>query len=632
MATNRLSSVLHSLLHRVAPAASGEVSDAELLQRFVRSRDEAAFELLLWRHGPMVLSVCQRLVHNEQDAEDAFQATFLILVRKAGSIGKREALASWLYKVAYRVACRARPPAPVVCNIPSVLQQLPASESPDDIVGRDLRSHLDDELSRLPETYRRPIILCYLEGKTHDEAARLLGWPKGTVATRLARGRERLRLRLGRRGWALSSAALASVLTDKALAGAVSAELVRATLGGAAAYAAGTTTAGAILSAKSLALTEGVLRIMWYSKMKLVAALFLAVALAGTGIGLAVRQACAGAGPDDPAAAQADPALENAQVQQPGGKKKVLKGNEGVSKGDVADLQREIVTLRLDLDAALQEIKEMKAVLRLPSVPPEQGPLYRGKPARFWLEQMKDGDPAYRIEAVKALGALAQQQKSLMLPLVAALKEKEKKVGDAASQALGNLGAEAVPALLEVAKDKTALAPRIRALQAMCSIGPDAKAAVPLLIDWVKEEDARVRSEVILALGNIGPGAKAAVPVLIEALKDQDVDIRDRAVGALGAIGPEAKSAIPALVDEMGRRLEAVQKGIDLQNKKGNRFPNSFSISHSTSPYTIIQVVSAIDPTIRDVLPADVRFASTDVENWPIAYDALRKKYPPTQK
>ena len=97
MATHRLSSVLRSLLHRVAPAAPGEVNDAVLLERFVRSRDEAAFELLIWRHGPMVLSLCQRLLHNEQDAEDAFQATFLILVRKARTIGKREALAGWLY-------------------------------------------------------------------------------------------------------------------------------------------------------------------------------------------------------------------------------------------------------------------------------------------------------------------------------------------------------------------------------------------------------------------------------------------------------------------------------------------------------------------------------------------------------
>src|SRR5947208_1791923 len=138
--------------------------------------------------------------------------------------------------------------------------------------------------------------------------------------TRLARGRERLRLLLGRRGAMLSAAALASVLTDKALAGAVSAELVRVTLGGTVAYAAGATTAGAILSAKSLALTEGVLRIMWYSKMKMAAALFLAVTLAVAGIGIAVRQAWAGAEADEPQAAQNDAAPVNVQFEQFGGK------------------------------------------------------------------------------------------------------------------------------------------------------------------------------------------------------------------------------------------------------------------------------------------------------------------------
>jgi len=595
MATHRLSSVLHSLLHRVAPAASGEVSDAELLQRFVRTRDEAAFELLLWRHGPVVLSLCQRLLRNEQDAEDAFQATFLILVRKARSIGKREALASWLYKVAYRVACRARPRVPIACGHPIALERYGAADTPDDVICRDLRLHLDDELARLPETYRRPLVLCYLEGKTHDEAARLLGWPKGTVATRLARGRERLRLRLGRRGWALSAAALASILTERAVAGAVSAELIRATLGAAVAFATGATTLGVAVSTKSLALTEGVLRAMWYSKMKLAAGLTLTVLLAGAGIGIAVRQAWAGAGPDDPQAAQFDPAP--AQFVQFGGKK-------GASQTDVAELRREIATLRAELDAARAELNDLKVVLRLPAAPPEQGPLYRGRPARVWLEQLKDADASFRIEAVKAVGALAQRQKSLIPALVAALKDRDYSVADWASQVLGDLGAEVVPALLEVVKDKIASNARNAAIGALARIGPEAKAAVPLLTQVLKEEGSTPNYSTI---------------------------------DALRAMGEAAKPAVPVLIDSAGRFIQWTVDSKRTDLLVGNSIPDR-----------IVQTLTVIEPAmkleIHNILPKEVRdylngrrFGGTaappdPVTEWRRVFDELRKKYPLTEK
>jgi RNA polymerase sigma factor (sigma-70 family) len=609
MATHRLSSVLHSLLHRVAPAASGEVSDAELLQRFVRSRDEAAFELLLWRHGPMVLTLCQRLLQNEQDAEDAFQATFLILVRKARTIGKREALASWLYKVAYRVACRARPRVPVACGLPIALEQFAADGTPDDVVWRDLRLHLDDELARLPETYRRPIILCYLEGKTHDEAARLLGWPKGTVATRLARGRERLRLSLGRRGWMLSSAALASVLTDKALAGAVSAELVRATLGGAVAYAAGTTTAGAILSAKSLALTEGVLRLMWYSKLKLAVVIFLTVSLASAGIGIAARQAWAGVAPDDPQAAEIKPA--NAQFVQFGGKK-------GASQAEIADLRREIATLRAELDVARAEINDLKVALRLPVAPPERAPLYRGRPARVWLEQMKDADASFRLEAVKALGALVQQQKSLVPVLLAALNDKDREVGRLAAVSLVNLGPEVVPALLEVVKDKTATNGRHQAIDALAMILPKAEAAVPLLTQTLKEEGADPNPSTINALGWMGGSAKVAVPVLVEAL---------------------------------GQYVRSIEAKNDQLIRSGARLPKDYVnnvFRRGRIPSEILRALTAIDPEVERIiekaLPEEVRHyleggglsggvpQPDAAAEWRKLYDELKKRYPLVEK
>ena len=177
---------------------AGEV---QLLQRFVAHRDEAAFETIMRSHGPMVLGVCRRVLHDPHDAEDAFQATFLILARKAGTIRDREVLGSWLFGVAYRVAYRAR----IVANrsrrqVRTGLEEMPAAGAIDTIERRELRSALDEEINRLPEHHRAPIVLHYLEGRTHAEIAEQLLCPVGTVHSRLTRARERLRDRLTRRG------------------------------------------------------------------------------------------------------------------------------------------------------------------------------------------------------------------------------------------------------------------------------------------------------------------------------------------------------------------------------------------------------------------------------------------------
>jgi RNA polymerase sigma factor (sigma-70 family) len=252
----------------------------------VRDRDEAAFELLVWRHGAMVLGVCRRALRDEHAAEDAFQATFLALARKAGGITRGGAVAAWLCRVALRVALRARAAA---ARRPA--QTLPAdlpAPSSDPSMPRDWQSILDEEINRLPERYRRPVVLCHLQGHTLAQAARELGCPRGTVAVRLVRARHRLRARLARRGLALAAAFSAALASERL----VSAALVKATARAAAGYVLGG--AANALPPSVLTLTEGVLRAMLISKIKFVSAVLVAVALAVAGTAWVAYRADAG--------------------------------------------------------------------------------------------------------------------------------------------------------------------------------------------------------------------------------------------------------------------------------------------------------------------------------------------------
>ena len=184
------------------------MAEGQLLERFSSRRDEAAFELIVARHGPMVLGVCRRVLSDPHDVEDAFQATFLVLVRKAHSLRRRDLLGNWLYGVAHRVAVRARANAARRRTRERSGAEAAAGKPPRDGDWRDLRPVLDEEIARLPEKYRAPVVLCFLEGQTHEEAARQLRWPLGTVKSRLARARARLQGRLTRRGLAPSAGLL----------------------------------------------------------------------------------------------------------------------------------------------------------------------------------------------------------------------------------------------------------------------------------------------------------------------------------------------------------------------------------------------------------------------------------------
>jgi RNA polymerase sigma factor (sigma-70 family) len=279
MDNRRLTTVLHQLHQLAGGAAAGTLTDGQLLGRFVSRRDEAAFELLVRRHGPLVWGTCRRILAGSHDAEDAFQATFLVLIKKAASLDRTRPLSAWLHRVACRVALRARETAARRRERECAAGR-PEACADDAAETRDLRRALDEELAALPDGYRVPLVLCYLEGLTHEEAARLLGWPLGTVKTRVLRGRERLRGRLARRGLD-PCGPLPAVPAPPAAPGAV----VAVTLAAGLAFAATGSASAGPASAQAVALTEGVLHAMTMSKLKTAAALLLAATFLAAGAG-----------------------------------------------------------------------------------------------------------------------------------------------------------------------------------------------------------------------------------------------------------------------------------------------------------------------------------------------------------
>jgi RNA polymerase sigma factor (sigma-70 family) len=295
---NRLIRSLHKW---AGPNEGDRLGDEELLQRFVAGRDQAAFELLLWRHGPMVLGVCRRLLPDPHDAEDAFQATWLTFVKKAGSVVHGGAVGSWLYQVAHRVALRARielaKRAKKERHAPNEIAAAPADEP---VGSSELGQVLDEELSRLPDRQRAAFVLCCLEGRTGEEAARELGCPAGTVSSRLTRARERLRTRLIRRGLAPAASALSAALAGEGFALSLSENLAASTLKAAHLFSSGEA-AGEELSRQAVLLAEGVLRSMLLTKVKIAALLLLTFGVLTAG-GVLTHHALTAAPPEKEAA------------------------------------------------------------------------------------------------------------------------------------------------------------------------------------------------------------------------------------------------------------------------------------------------------------------------------------------
>jgi RNA polymerase sigma factor (sigma-70 family) len=411
MATNRLRKALNHLRSALAPPGAEALTDGQLLARFLAGRDEAAFAVLVRRHGPMVLGVCRRVLRHAQDAEDAFQAAFLILARKAGSVLKREALGSWLYMVACRSAQRAR-----ASRARRRVRERQVDEMPHPQVlpeeAQDWRPLLDDELGRLPDKYRAAVVLCDLQGQSRREAARQLKLPDGTLSRRLATGRRLLAERLSRRGVALSAGALAAALSGGAASATVAAPLVVATAKAAVFVAAGYLAA---VSTPVAVLTRGVLRAMFLTKLKVVVGVVLVVVALGAG-GVAYR----------PADAQT--------VQAP-------RRAEGKPQDEVEALRKEVEVLRLNLLVVLEKVRAQATELRTLRAQPKA--TFTGT-GRVLLDLDNDGRldlylasgrnrPDLVRQAESALKALRQaKEEPARQRALRQLREQPRQPGDAA--------------------------------------------------------------------------------------------------------------------------------------------------------------------------------------------------------
>jgi RNA polymerase sigma factor (sigma-70 family) len=300
MSSGTLSQVLRQLCRLVGAKSVEELSDRQLLEAFAQHHDADAFAVLVQRHGPMVLGICRRVLQDAHDAEDAFQATFLVLARKSGAIRRQEAVGHWLCGTAYRVALKARAAAGRRREQERQAGTMPKSNTDVDPQWREVRPVLDEELNRLPPKYRAPLVLCYLQGKTNEVAARELGWAPGSMSYRLSQAREKLRSRLVQRGVALSAGGLGTLLAERASA-AVQAPLLDATVRASVAFATGGAVAAGV-STKVVVLADAGLKAIWLSQAKIIAATVAAGLVLVVGLGVAVYRAGGANGSSRPTA------------------------------------------------------------------------------------------------------------------------------------------------------------------------------------------------------------------------------------------------------------------------------------------------------------------------------------------
>src|SRR5262245_39135411 len=276
MAANERNVLVRFVRGLAVRSGGRDTPDSELLRRFVAAKDDAAFSLLVKRHGPMVLSLCRRLLRNDADAQDAFRATFLVLAQKAHTLRSAESVGNWLYGVARRTALKARTGAGRRRKREGQARDRVAPDPATELSLRDAQLILDEELARLGEEFRAPVVLCCLEGLARDEAAQHLGWPRAQVKNRLEKARELLRKRLTRRGLTLSAGLAFTLLVDNAARASVPAPLATLAVQ-AAVMAAQGKTISALLPANVCNLAKGVMNAMVVSKLRFTAGIAVAI-------------------------------------------------------------------------------------------------------------------------------------------------------------------------------------------------------------------------------------------------------------------------------------------------------------------------------------------------------------------
>jgi RNA polymerase sigma factor (sigma-70 family) len=423
-------------------------SDASLLESFLACRDEAAFEALLRRHGPMVLGVCRRLLHNRHDAEDAFQATFLVLVRKAASVRPRELVGNWLHGVAYRTAMNARRMNARRRTKEQKARRTEWVVQPVDGPMDELLERLDEALGRLPDKYRAPVVLCELEGRSRKEAARVLGLAEGTLSWRLAQARKLLARKLSRHEAALSAGAVAAVLSQGATFAALPSSLLKSTAKAGLQLAAGQALVEAAPT-KVVALTQGVLKAMLLTKLKVATWAVSVVLLVGAGaVGVTYR-----------ATAQDAPPRALQQTSDAQGAALAAQQKTRAAPDDLESLRLEIEALRKELRATKDMVKALQAEVRgkkeVDSRPERDAENLRR------LDSLRlEADKRKRLDALKLEAEKLQRLEALS-------REEAAKAGLSRKDASGPLAEveDAVKRLRKDPKDKQAAEALDRALR-----------------------------------------------------------------------------------------------------------------------------------------------------------------------
>ena len=298
MADSPLTVLLRRIRKMMAPHQLQTQSNSQLLQAFCTNQDQQAFAALVHGHGPMVWRICQTVLRQTEDAEDAFQATFLVLARRASSIRKAESLPSWLHGVAYHIAVSARRSTVRRKTREAEVQPITSDDPAAEASWREVQAILHEEVDRLPDKYRAPFVLCFLEGRSRAEVALALGLNEGTVWSRLAKARQRLQARLARRGISLSAVLAAAAIADGEAPAAVASQLAERAVESALEYAAGKSMATGLASSKVIGLANGRIASMFLTKIKLTLAVI--IASAGlTSAGLFAHQGLASRAPEE---------------------------------------------------------------------------------------------------------------------------------------------------------------------------------------------------------------------------------------------------------------------------------------------------------------------------------------------